>query len=755
GAPEDPPRRRPRAGRTVAEGAGAATRGGRTAEGAADSGGQAQEQPPLPGAGAAGAEADPPAQTAALVAMLRAALTVAQAGHAQNPPAPAGGTAADADARAEGLAEAGAGRAGPSAALPPVAEEGLAGAALAAETGALAAGRAASQAGLGAMEEEEAARDAALRAAGQRAEVNEDPQPTPREGYPAGLYASPGVASPLRQHRRPNTPGLVPTQGQRPASRLAGATATSGHQPAAQRGLFGRNAEPEGVGVMSQPQPPPQLAWPHVMASLLGAAGNPAAGPQSAAEFAAIMAAAAAILGGDRAAAGVPGAGGPAGAGRIPTEGATDCRQALPDPFAAAAARTPVAGNYGLQPAPSWLGGGDQATELPDGRILLGGALLSAPRLDSLGQTTHEVLDMPPLVQLRAPRHGLGGNETHLAVQAARLEVTRNELLLTGLKPQAEGPSHTQPLAEAIVGGVVLTLGAAAALTTVTQAVLSVLKAAAIQQADRLKTALGGPLGDQFAERVLAVVRTELKPQLEEISDYAATYGASVRTVAQKVAAFLGGIHLAEKVLHALRPGQPDLSREQDNWLSAAAGLIRKGQIFDKPMTLAMWKEGFGPQLGCLQRIADALEEAERLLNKHHLAAAYNAGGSGGGRGVGAHRQQAPRGGPNGGGGSQQGASAGGGGGAAPRATQTQAALAALQRELAQRNLPLALCPDERAFFRLVRGKLKRFCVNKSLLGKECSVTPCHYTHDTPDELAARLAKLLEDEHPRQQAGAK
>ncbi|GLC39639.1 hypothetical protein PLESTM_000921300 [Pleodorina starrii] len=686
-AHDDPPiayRLRSRGGRGT--GPANATAGGeRGAGGASGSGDHARPNPPdTAAASAEGAHTVSMAAYAALQAELeatRAALAAAAAGRAYHAPG-AAGAAAGADARSRGQAETGEDEGGALAPPPRAAEKELAGAAAAAggrdpapeeeaaRVGTDAPGAGAAHLGAGRQRDSSGGQqptpgarrprtgtpDAAAPGADPAGREQAPRRNTPPAGYPAGLFGSPGVASPLRQRRRPNTPAHGPALGQRPPSRLMGVAAASGTQPAAQRGLFRAEVEPAGLGAADPPSLPPQVVWPHLLTGFLGASGNQAEGAQPAlppAGYAAALAAVAALLGG-----GFPAAGAPVG--NRQSTGAQVHEPALHDPFAGAA-RAQAASSHGAQTPFAGPGAGGQASELADGRLQLGGALLSAPRVDELGQTTHVLLAMPPLAQLRAPRRGLGGNESRLATQAARLA--------------------------ALVGGVLLTLGAAAALATITQALMNVLRALTQRQMERLKTTLGGPMGDAFAKQVQEDVRAELTRLLAEITEYASGYDADVRTVAQKVSVFLGGTSLPEAVLKGLQPGRPGLSATQNNWLRGAGGLLREGVIFEKPMTAEMWREGFGPQLGCLQRIGDVLEAAERLLSKTHLAAAYNAGGSGEGRGSG----------------------------------------------------------GARAWQALV----------DSGVGKECAVTPCNYSHDNAEQLASRLAKVLEAEHARQQAGAK
>ncbi|GLC60713.1 hypothetical protein PLESTB_001661300 [Pleodorina starrii] len=490
---------------------------------------------------------------------MRAALAAAEAGRVRG----AAGGAVDADTRARGLAGAGEDETGAPAALPRVAEGEPAGPTPAAGARDPAPERVASLAGAGGPVEGAAPPGMASLEAGQQADDSEgnhphpgarrprtgtpdaagpgaDPagreqpprQAAPPAGYPAGLGGSPGVLSPLRQRRRPNTPALGPTHGQRPPSRLMGAA--SGTQPPAR-----------------------------------------------------------AVSGGGRA------------------SGARRRRPAVTAAVNSVAA--PIDRPLGCHPA-SW-----------------GPSRHCAPP------------STPPHWRRWRP------SSVEAAQQASwRVVGQQRERRPTTQRYPTPSPRRREPRP---------LLRSAAALS---------------------------PAG---------------RRRPEEITEYAAGCDADIRTVAQKVSAFLGGTSLAQVVLDELRPGRPGLDGAQNSWLQAAAGLLRESAIYEKPMTAEMWREGFGPQVGCLQRIGDALELAERQLSKTHLAAAYNA--RGGGRGSGgaranqaddAPRQQAPRGGFRGGGGGAQAAGGGGGAGAVHRGGQTQAALEALQKELAQRNLPKSRC---------------------------------------------------------------
>ena len=411
---------------------------------------------------------------------------------------------------------------------------------------------------------------------------------------------------------------------------------------------------------------------------------------------------------------------------------------------------------------PTWGGVGRQAevrgpaTQQLDGRLQWGGAVLSAPRTDAQGQEYRELVVMPPLKSLRAQPGGVGGNEARWAEQAVRLAVEANRDQLERARPHYEGPTHTLPVAEAIVGAVLLTLGASAALTHIVNSVGRVLRAAAQPIVARLKTALGTPMGDAFAERVKKLLLDALGDQLRDIEQYAAEYDADLFTVSTKVAAFLGGRKLADLARGALAPEQRDLTAEQRQWLCGAGPNLRESTIMEARMSLAMWQQGFGPQLGCLLRLGERIEAAEALLAKTHMAAAYHAAGGGGSSGARGARE--PRGGGAGGrsdgagynpaprGAAGAGGDGGGGGAGAEAARQPawRPALAAVQAELVKRQLPKTLCPDDRVLFRAAKTGLDPpSCVNHSLLGKRCTMPGCRFAHETLAEAAGRIVDHL------------
>ena len=71
-------------------------------------------------------------------------------------------------------------------------------------------------------------------------------------------------------------------------------------------------------------------------------------------------------------------------------------------------------------------------------------------------------------------------------------------------------------------------------------------------------------------------------------------------------------------------------SEAHRRWLSGASCNLQPSSVFEVKMTENMWRQGYGPQLGCLMRLGERLEAAGALLAKCHMAAAYNgAGGSG------------------------------------------------------------------------------------------------------------------------------
>ncbi|EFJ47806.1 hypothetical protein VOLCADRAFT_91790 [Volvox carteri f. nagariensis] len=322
----------------------------------------------------------------------------------------------------------------------------------------------------------------------------------------------------------------------------------------------------------------------------------------------------------------------------VPSDGKTTREQQL----IPGGNRQPQLGQYGhtftLKGAPHTvaspaLGQGHRGQEaesggLPQlgGKLLLGNVLFGPVESNACGVSTRKIERMPELWQLQPPSTELGANPGRLAAQATAVTVERHHETLLCANTSMDGTTHTHHLADTIVGGVLMSLGARAPLTSVTSVVEAVIWGAAEPLIGDLTTALMGPVGLSYTQWVADRLTTKLQELLAPLTTYSATYDADVHTVSNRLATLLGGLEMADCVLGLLNPHHPQLDASQRAWLLAAESELTRSAICDASMTEEMWAKGFGPQLGCLWRLLERVDEMVKLLRPTLAAAKFHSG---------------------------------------------------------------------------------------------------------------------------------
>ncbi|EFJ45659.1 hypothetical protein VOLCADRAFT_105864 [Volvox carteri f. nagariensis] len=79
------------------------------------------------------------------------------------------------------------------------------------------------------------------------------------------------------------------------------------------------------------------------------------------------------------------------------------------------------------------------------------------------------------------------------------------------------------------------------------------------------------------------------------------------------LATLLGGLELADCALSLLKPNHPQLGAAQRAWLLAAENEVTRDAICEADMTEAMWAKGYGPQLGCLWRLLERVDDTTAI----------------------------------------------------------------------------------------------------------------------------------------------
>ncbi|EFJ47244.1 hypothetical protein VOLCADRAFT_92305 [Volvox carteri f. nagariensis] len=263
---------------------------------------------------------------------------------------------------------------------------------------------------------------------------------------------------------------------------------------------------------------------------------------------------------------------------------------------------------------------------LPGGKLLLGNVLFGPVEIDACGRSSRRIERMPELRHLQPPATGLGGNPGRLAAQAAAAMLQRHREQLLQARPDTDGTTHTHYLADAIVGAVLMSLGAAAPWTEIASAVEAVIWGAAEPLIHDLRTTLAGPLGLTYAERVADRLEGKVRELMKPLAAYSASYDADIDTVSHKLATLLGGLELVDCALELLAPHHMPPGTLQHAWLYAAESELNRSAVCSPSMTEEMWAKGFGPQLGCLWRLQECLGEVVKLLRTVLAAAKYENG---------------------------------------------------------------------------------------------------------------------------------
>ncbi|EFJ42636.1 hypothetical protein VOLCADRAFT_107176 [Volvox carteri f. nagariensis] len=334
----------------------------------------------------------------------------------------------------------------------------------------------------------------------------------------------------------------------------------------------------------------------------------------------------------------------------------------------------------------------------------------------------------------------------------------------------AESDGLPQP-GDAIVGGVLMSLGSRAPLTNIAAAVEQVIRGVGELLIRQLKTALSSPLGLSYAQWISERLTTKLHALLAPLTTYAATYDADIYTVSNMLATLLGGLELADCALSLLKPNHPQLGAAQRAWLLAAENEVTRDAICEADMMEAMWAKGYGPQLGCLWRLLERVDDTVRLLRSTLANAKFQSGWQESQAG-GSRTQDNPRGGAMSGGQAAGMRSSIGNGPAGEEGRQGggrrndalagrgrqgpapwQAAFDAVRDELGRRNLPAELCPDNDTLFRTAKSLRPAICCNVALLGKQCPMggpPGCKFVHD---DLQRTVGRLVTELATKRQAG--
>ncbi|EFJ50196.1 hypothetical protein VOLCADRAFT_89073 [Volvox carteri f. nagariensis] len=237
-----------------------------------------------------------------------------------------------------------------------------------------------------------------------------------------------------------------------------------------------------------------------------------------------------------------------------------------------------------------------------------------------------------------------------------------------------------------------------------------------------------------------------------------------VLMVSNRLATLLGRLEMADCTLGLLDLHHPQLDAPQHAWLLAAASELTRCTVCNACMTEEMWAKGFGPQLGCLWRLLERVEEMVKLLRPTHIIAQYHSGWQA--SNVGCTRTlDSPQGGAMGGvqaagtrsrfsngtgggegrqgGGRQNGTQAGRGRqGPAP----WQAALDTVKDELRRCNHLAELCQDSDTMFWTAKSFRPAICCNVALLGRQCpygGAPGCKLVHDNLQQTAGCLVTEL------------